>query len=277
MYDIAKHIKVWQISKYNFLLLLFTIMSFSLTSCDIIEYSPYETDIPAYKSNDKYAEIINSLPENRNSSFKFALISDSHLEYSSLKNAVAALNSNDSISFVIHVGDFTNSGLKSEFEKFYSIISKLNKPFIVCIGNHDCIANGQSLYNKMFGNYSVCLKYKRTTIFTINDNLWDFNGNPIVNNYKQLLEDTSIIHKIFVAHIPPYGDQFSADAAKKYNDSIAKYGVEWSIHGHTHSFFYSNNFYGNGVKYLTVPAITDKSYILVSVAPDSISFTRREF
>ena len=65
---------------------------------------------------------------------------------------VKHVNSKKNIDFVIHAGDVSDFGLKNEYELTQRLMSKLNYPYVVLLGNHDIIAHGDLIYNKVFGS-----------------------------------------------------------------------------------------------------------------------------
>ena len=86
--------------------------------------------------------------------FQFAIVSDSHIEYPPLEDAVKQINKDDKILFVVHLGDITDGGIYKEYKWTNDIMSELEVPYIMTIGNHDYRSNGLSVYNKMYGNTS---------------------------------------------------------------------------------------------------------------------------
>ena len=74
---------------------------------------------------------------------KFVQITDSHLSANSdysirvLKSAVEDINNQSDISFVFFGGDNINNPEPDDLKKFVSIISKLNVPYYIVLGNHD--------------------------------------------------------------------------------------------------------------------------------------------
>lgn len=74
---------------------------------------------------------------------KFVQVTDSHLdtnsEYSQrvLKSAVEDINKQPSVSFVVFTGDNINNPTEDNLREFVKIVSKLNVPYYIALGNHD--------------------------------------------------------------------------------------------------------------------------------------------
>lgn len=74
---------------------------------------------------------------------KFVQVTDAHLdtnsEYSQrvLKSAVEDINKQQDVSFVVFTGDNINNPTEENLRDFVKIVSKLNVPYYVVLGNHD--------------------------------------------------------------------------------------------------------------------------------------------
>lgn len=74
---------------------------------------------------------------------KFVQVTDSHLsvdsEYSQnvLESAVEDINKLQDVSFVVFTGDNISDPTPENLRKFVDIVSKLNVPYYVAVGNHD--------------------------------------------------------------------------------------------------------------------------------------------
>jgi len=267
-------------SKYFILL---NISIFLVISCNIFEFSPYETDNGEFSTNiiqnnlAKISKITLANPD----SFKFALIADTHSYYDEFNNAVKSINSNSEILFVIHAGDITEFGLLKEYKWANEIITKIKVPCFTVIGNHDCLSNGKQIYNKIFGStfYSFVInendpsnKYK---FIFINDNTLEYEIAEekrvrAINWLKENLSDNTLYKGIFViAHVPPFADHyFNDDTEEEYRSILENGNVNISIHGHIHNYLYSN-YYNDGVMYLVGDDISDRNYCIVTVYSDT--------
>lgn len=119
-------------------------MMLFLTSCDKFDANPYLKKIDGEKNlNNKNTNEIESIC-NEKDTVSFAVISDSHIKYDNLLNLVRVIN-NENFDFVIHCGDQTDCGLVDEFLNTKNILNKLNVPYVMVLGNHDCLGTGKKL------------------------------------------------------------------------------------------------------------------------------------
>ena len=87
---------------------------------------------------------------------RFAVISDTQRWYDETEDEVAHINLRNDLDFVMHCGDLTDFGVTKEFEWQQRILNKLRVPYVVILGNHDCIGSGKDVYRVMFGEENFC-------------------------------------------------------------------------------------------------------------------------
>ena len=125
-----------------------------LTACDLIDYHPYDGRLDSDTSreiNPTNIERIEKVCEGKDT-IRFIFMGDTQRSYNETEDFVKYVNQLDSIDFIIHGGDYTEFGLKKEFEWNDDILSKLKVPYVGLIGNHDVIGNGDQVFRKIFGN-----------------------------------------------------------------------------------------------------------------------------
>ena len=122
---------------------------FLLLGCDMIEYHPYDLDI--HGETDINAKNIRLIEEklNRKEKISFAVISDTQRWYDETQEVVDLINRRNDIDFVVHTGDISDFGMKLEFEKQRDILNVLRVPYVCLLGNHDCLATGQEVFNRI--------------------------------------------------------------------------------------------------------------------------------
>lgn len=258
---------------------IYSIIAFCFFQCcdTFFEYSPYQV-----KADDK---LLNRsaliMLENKSKAdfkpFRIALIGDSHTYYDEFKKQVDAINRIDSIDFVVHLGDITLSGIYREFQWYSEIIARLNKPLITVIGNHDCLANGETMYKQMFGDLNFTCTYNDCKLVFWDDIIWERNNkDPDFEFLQNALYDAErYTHKIVFAHIQPWDDQFSLGNRLLYNSIMENNGVSLSIHGHQHTF-YCDKYFGK-VPYLLTGDATDREIVVAEVLSDTIMVHRVQF
>jgi predicted phosphodiesterase len=254
-------------------ILMFTIVLFIFTGCeDMFDFSPYESSIQdEYKNTTlNNLERIKKL-ETKDSTIKFAVISDSHNDYDDLKAAIKSINNNPEILFVLHTGDFTDLGLLKEYEIFHDIMSGLSVPYLTVIGNHDYRSNGGKIYEDMFGDYNYTFSYNNNKFILFDNVLWESNNKPDSVWLQKELSNPILYDHIFVlSHMPPFSDQFDDQQEDRYKNLMSSNEITLSLHGHYHTFS-SEEKYQDGVKYIVVPRSKEKSYIIISAHQNSVN------
>jgi Icc protein len=243
---------------------------FVFATCDhLFEFSVYEANVKTNQQNTtvKNLKLLEHIPVN-SKEFKFAFISDVHFFYDQLSTVIDDINKRDDIKFVLFGGDIADQALLREYEIFHDIMSKLKKPYLTVIGNHDYNINGGIIYKKMFGDYNYSFEFNNNKFVLFDDIVWESDKELDFDWLTSELKGNTSFNQVFViAHIPPYGDQFDDELEQKYRSIMAENKVPLSIHGHTHSYFYEEG----EVSYLTAPAVKEKAYNLVSVKDKGFS------
>ncbi|MDX9694451.1 MAG: metallophosphoesterase [Bacteroidales bacterium] len=266
-------------NKLIYTLIIFTL---SLQSCDdIFDYSPYQIDFEETNINVKnISKIVSFTNIEYLDTLKIAFTGDTHRFYDEWVSFVDTVNKIDDIDFAIHVGDFTDYGLPIQYEWGYDIMSKLNVPFLVVVGNHDLVANGPESYNSMFGKFDFSFIYAKTKFIFLNTNSREFafDGNvPNLDWYeKQLVPDSTFVNAIIIAHVSPVDADFDPNLRDQFREITHKYNnIIAFIHGHTHHFEeyipedYNINFinvYGAQYKKATIVKFTLNEYKIENIS-----------
>lgn len=122
-----------------------------LAGCDLIDYHPYdvrisgETDVNAHNIEQIEAKCKGK------TTIRFITMGDSQRWYDETEDFVKEVNKRDDIDFVIHGGDMSDFGLTKEFLWQRDIMNGLKVPYVVLIGNHDCLGTGAETYQAVFG------------------------------------------------------------------------------------------------------------------------------
>jgi len=247
------------------------VVTFFMACDNFFEFSVYGSNVKEDHKNTtaKNLQLIEKM-QVESDTFKFAVVTDSHIFYTNLKSVIEDLNSNEDLSFVIFGGDLAEQGLLKEYELFYGMMEDLKMPYLTVIGNHDYSSDGGEIYAKMFGDYNYSFEFNENKFIFFDDIVWESNKVPDFDWLASELSNSTLFKNVFViAHIPPFGDQFDLEMEQRYQSLMQANNVPLSIHGHTHNFLYEN-FYGGTVKYLTVPAPNKApSYSIISVQKKS--------
>ena len=126
---------------------LFTTLMLSafLISCEkTFTYNANEIQIEE-KDRDQNTKNLERLQlKGHKDSFCFVVISDTQRFYEELDDFVKKVNNYPDISFIVLNGDITDFGLRSEYLWISHRLQKLSFPFLVVIGNHDMLGNGDN-------------------------------------------------------------------------------------------------------------------------------------
>ena len=242
--------------------IFFLILTFS--SCEnFFEFSVYEADVKQSNRNTtaKNLQLLKDIKV-ESETFKFAFLTDAHYYYDNLTTIINDINNNDEILFVVFGGDITEQALLREYYIFYDIMENLEKPYLTVIGNHDYNSNGNLIYARMFGDYNYTFEFNNNKFILFDDVVWESKKTPDFNWLSSELQDNSSFNQVFViAHIPPFGDQFTDEMSTTYRKLMSDNNVPLSIHGHTHSYSYEEDV----VSYLTLPSMKELGYGIITV------------
>lgn len=259
------------------------IIFISTTSCDrYFQYSVLEVKPLARDLNLTAINEIKQLPIH--DKFSFLIIADTQIAYDELADFVKHANKidDDSISFILHGGDFTDYGANFEYNYYYDIIKKIKFPVVGVIGNHDMLGNGREIFRKYFGPENFSFNYGQTKFIVFNNNSRELAFDGTLPNLEwiegEIKNTNDTIRNIFyLSHVPPMSSDFDpskVDAFYKLLTSHPK--ARYSIHGHTHSYEFVRP-YGDDLDYLVAPTLLYRSYVKVSVDGEDVSQEIRYF
>lgn len=248
--------------------------------CDnIFEYSPYKAGVrvPYSDLNLKAMKELEAQSSEAFAPFTIGVFGDTHTYYDDFEKQVARFNQQDSLAFIAHMGDLTLSGIYREFIWYHDISSKLKHPLLTLIGNHDYLSNGEFMYEEMFGPWNFTLVYNNCLFVFLDDIIWEKNvQDPDFAWLESVLEGSEHYKYRFVlAHIPPWSAPFSKGNEYYYNMLMDKYGVDLSIHGHTHSYYYGQR-YENGPPYFTSSSSNKREVFYLDVKEDGFEIRKED-
>ena len=157
-----------------------------LTACDLIDYHPYDGRLDSDTSreiNPTNIERIEKVCEGKDT-IRFIFMGDTQRSYNETEDFVKYVNQLDSIDFIIHGGDYTEFGLKKEFEWNDDILSKLKVPYVGLIGNHDVIGNGDQVFRKIFGNENFSFVVSDVKFVCLNTNAIEYDYSHPVPDFN---------------------------------------------------------------------------------------------
>lgn len=231
---------------------------------DLIEYSPYDINVPDLQWNSREAARIDTVLK-PGDTLKIAFFSDVHDNYDILATAIERINNRNDIRFIVCGGDITNSGLSQEFTWYLDEIKKSTLPVLTVIGNHDYLSNGRYIYNRLFGSRRMCICFGPYRFILFDDVIWENNNlSPDYIWLNSVLSDESY-HNIFVAHIPPHGDQMEGPNKLVLEQFVHRENTILCLYGHTHIY---EDFNDNGIHTMVAASLADREYYIVSLTGD---------
>lgn len=241
-----------------------------ISSCSAFEYQPYDAHVTGETNiNNKNITYIEHNCANKDT-IRFAVLSDTQRWYDDTKDCVDVLNKQNDIDFVIHGGDITDFGVTKEFLWQRDILSKLTVPYVVLIGNHDCLGDGQEVFEKVFGKPDFSFRAGDVKFICLNTNALEFDySNPIPNfNFIESQLDTSPTENdktIFCMHARPYSEQFNNNVAKVFEYYIKRFPqLQFCISAHDHQIE-ADDLFDDGVMYYASANIHKRSYLVFTI------------
>lgn len=261
-------------------LLLVVLALFS--SCELFEIHPYSGNIKGKRNiNTSNIAIIEDLYADKDS-IRYAFISDSQRSYDQLESFVKHVNARDDIDFIIHGGDVTDFALTDEFILQRDILEKLIKPYVVVIGNHDCLANGEDIFEIVFGPLNFSFIAGKTKFLGLNTNALESNySNPIPDFAFIRAEREKDLDRfnqtVVLMHAKPTNEQFNNNVADVFQYSITQYPhLLYCNNGHEHQYQQVDVF-DDGITYYGTPNIKKREYLVFSITPGEYTHELQSF
>ena len=244
-----------------------------LSSCNLFDYHPYDGRVTGETGiNAKNVELIEQRFRDE-SSVKFAFIGDTQRQYDETEAFVQHMSSRDDIDFVIHGGDISDFGLTSEFLLMRDILQKLKVPYVVLIGNHDGLGNGELVFSKVFGDPNFSFIAGQTKFVCLNTNALEYDYSRPVPDFgfmEKELRDTSEVYKrtVVAMHAQPFNEQFNNNVGGVFQRYVTSYRNPLfclNVHGHNYGVL---DIYKDGLLYYTTPTIKDREFLVFTINSD---------
>ena len=244
-----------------------------LSGCDMMDYHPYDTRFSGARNiNAENVRRIEQATAGRKQ-LCFAVMSDTQRWYDETHKIVDHINATEGVDFVIHCGDLTDFSLTEEFVWMRDELQRLRVPYVVTLGNHDCLGTGKTVFSEMFGVFEYSFTAGNTHFAVINTNGLEFTSGAgffgasfLYNNYKSLPAATE--RTVVVMHVPPGSDQFPMERTHGYLEALEPYpAMQFAVCGHEHSTVVRHPF-DDGVPYYQVACADKRSYLLFHLNAD---------
>lgn len=250
------------------------VFSVCLAGCEMIEYHPYDGRVSGEKHiNSK--NIIRIEEECKDKEIiRFAFIGDTQRRNDETLDFVNHLNKRNDIDFVMHGGDVADFGLTKEYIWMRDILNKLNVPYVVLLGNHDCLANGKGVFEEVFGEVNFSFFAGSTQFVCLNTNALEFDYSHPVPDFRFIEGEVGKElegHKntIVAMHAPPFDEQFNNNVANVFQYSITRFkNLQFCLNAHQHRLSTSDLF-NDGIIYYGVPDISKRQYFIFTLLADN--------
>jgi predicted phosphodiesterase len=179
-------------------------------------------------------------------SLTFACLSDIQEAVDEVHEIYNVINADPEIRFVLSGGDLTETGSKSELDRFRNRLSLLNVPFYTTMGNHETFRGNYRYWRKIFGRASFSFLYRGVRIVAA-----DSSGAGIEPPVYRWIEDwlgsPGSGLELFLTHYPLIdpdgirnGGFKSRNEAYKLIAILLDHDTDMIISGHIHSYYHFN-------------------------------------
>ncbi len=251
-------------------ILFYSVLLLFVFGCNSDEYSPNQV-FNRNTEKDVNAREIAALPKKPiGTPIKIVISGDTQRSYKEAIAFVNHVNARNDIDFVILNGDISDFGLLLEFEGILKIYEGLKVPFISVIGNHDLVANGRAIYERMFGPLNFTFNYAGVRFVCHDTNGREYNFNSTTPNLTWLKDNFKLnpetTHLVAISHVPPNDADFDPNLVNPYENLFNQTpGLIASIHSHRHGkleTYYQN---GKGIPFLITNAIVNSAYTILDI------------
>ncbi len=254
-----------------------------LSSCDrVFDVHPYDVHVDGDKNVNQRNIFRIEQTVKQKDTIRFAFISDSHQWLNDLSDEVKDINQRKDIDFVIHGGDVTDFGATQEFQWTRNRLQKLNKPFVVLLGNHDCLGTGANSYEVIFGDPDFSFIAGRVKFVCLNTNAIEYDYSKPVPNFdfmeEQVKADSADFDRTVVCmHAAPYSEQFNNNVAKVFNYYTHNFpSLQFCLYGHGHHT-QQDDIYGDGIIYYQVGNAPGRKYYIFTITPNNYQYEIIDF
>ena len=262
---------------------LLSVLVVMLAGCEhVFDVHPYDMDLSGERNiNATNIAKIKAACEGRDT-VRFAVISDTHGNYSDLSDEVHDINRRDSVDFVIHLGDLTETGTTKVFMWARRELGKLTKPYFALIGNHDFLGTGDQAYEWMFGTKNFSFVLNGIKFIALDTNAMEYDHVAAVPDFtymeNQATADTTAFSRtIVLMHAPPYSDEFNNNVSKAFNYYVTLFpGVMFCLYGHNHNDTIVDIF-DNGILYYGIDSAAHRNYHIFTLTPNGYAQQRIDY
>jgi Icc protein len=244
-----------------------------LVGCeDVFIQHPWEVEVPDDLRDLNTPAILDVQASLANDTFSFAVIGDPHFYYDDLDDAFDHINADGITQFTVVAGDLTDQALTQEFTWYARVTLDHFKPVVSLIGNHDHLANGRLIYERMFGPRNRVF-HAGGVRFVLFDNVEIESDVPVDHAWLDaVLGEPFAGRTILFMHIYPSDVQLVGQPLEMLNGIMETHRPDAVIMGHLHGF--AQGTFPGGTLWTTAPWPRRREYLRVDVRPDTILYER---
>lgn len=220
------------------------------------------------------------LPGTFKTTFSFAVASDSHAGYGPAdENTARAFQDMASrhpdLSFLVHMGDVTETGAEAEYRLFRNAAASLPFPVMATVGNHEARWQDPqgSVFKAQFSAPNLSFDYGAWHFLVLDttypgETLGTLDPATVSWLEKDLLASRGRPVAVFSHHPFLYSEQDFQDSDDAFAELLDRYPVAAVFCGHGHSFI---SWLAQGRRFQMVGALMDGAYAVVEVQGASMS------
>lgn len=247
-----------------------------LAGCEVIDYHPYDTRFSgATDINAANVRRIETSCAGRRS-LRFAVISDTQRWYDETRAAVDAINA-AGVDFVIHCGDVSDFGATREMVWMRDELQRLRMPYVVLLGNHDCVGTGLTVFSRMFGPPDFAFTAGFVRFVCLNTNALEFDYSVPVPDFGFIRTQRDAVPEgvertVVAMHAAPRSEQFNNNVAEHFHAELRRFpGLAFCLCGHGHATL-AMDLFDDGVLYYECGAAKTRQYLLFTMNENETTY-----
>lgn len=155
-------------------------------------------------------------------------------------------------------------------------MNSLKVPYVAIIGNHDCLGNGEDIYEEIFGKENFSFIAGNTKFICLNTNALEYDYShpiPDFNYINNELDNSSNQEKTIIAmHVRPFAEQFNNNSAELFEYYVKKFpGIQFCLNAHDHKIEVANLF-NDGITYYGSSCMKNRNYLWFTITPKGYNY-----
>ena len=155
--------------------------------------------------------------------------------------------------------------MESILNSFYYVV-----PFVVLLGNHDCLGTGENVFQWIFGEPNFSFNVGDTHFLCINTNAFEYDYSTAVPDFAFIKNDRTTLPEgirrtVVAMHAQPTSEQFNNNVAGLFEWEIHKFpSLEFCLCGHGHKT-QANDLFDDGTLYYECGAAKKREYLVFTL------------